>query len=146
MSEINPPNTKLPILRIIWGAVIFSLFVFVAVVHLVILPTLGEKENESLSSLPFPMHYIFMFIAAGAAVAFVFLRQKRDITVAELSHDPKAAEQERIKRSILLFAVAEMIGLLGCSILAFGAPYVQGMGLWGISFILLAMEFPRTED
>ncbi|HNO91102.1 MAG TPA: hypothetical protein PKK77_08500, partial [bacterium] len=69
MSEISPPNTKLPILRIIWGAVIFSLFVFVAVVHLVMLPTLGEKENESLSSLPFPVHYIFMFIAAGAAVA-----------------------------------------------------------------------------
>ena len=146
MNEPNTPRVRLPILRIIWGAVVFSLIIFVAVVHLIVLPGLGEKETESISALPFPMHYIFILIAFGAAVVFVFLRQKRDIAIAELSHDPEKAAQERIKRSIMLFAVAEMVGFLGCAILSIGAPYLQGMGLVGISLILLSMEFPGSDS
>ena len=124
-------------LRMIWGAVTFSTLLFFGIITFVIAPVSAAEAGDGI-----PTHYVLMAAAFGLAAAFYVLRTRKN-TLADSPPAEGDAAQRIFSLSIVCFALAEAVGLLGGISILFGAPFTVGIGLLGIALIFFAMEFPK---
>jgi hypothetical protein len=111
-------------LWVIWGSMFGSLGTFAAVVAMVEVPA-DPRSGAAMTGLG-----LVALSLAGVSLAWgrLFLQ-----------------EQQALQRWIVRWALADGVGALGVAAHFMGGPMSAAMGLIGLAFVLVAVQFPRED-
>ena len=133
MSETTGQDTGF-VQKIIWGAITFSLAVFLGVALFGVTPS--EEQMADMANNPMPM--IFFGIGLMEIGLAVFLLPK----LLNVPDNPKSVNELMVPR-IIQWAVIESGMIMGLVAAFQGAPQIVPLGLFVVAVVGMLKTFPR---